>query len=280
MSLLDSKSKTDVCSEQLSLKLRQVLLLAGILLLLHGGSHTPAADPKASDTAQTTDTVSNPDWQIEVALESMIHAFASLTSLDVEEADKIVRLAEAEARQYGIDPFRILAFIVAESWGNPRARSWAGARGLMQIMPATGRVIAREREEEWGGIKSLYNMEINISYGVWYYHHLLKVFQDNEMAAIAAYNWGPQHIKWRMKKGRQLPEVYPGKVLRAQERLEKEFDNEISTRYWQSFIENNPNPRTGRGHSRRRVGKPTPNVSYPPREGLLMCCRGEVRPLP
>ena len=117
----------------------------------------------------------------------------------------------------------------------------------MQVMPATGRVIARERNEVWGGTESLYDVDTNITYGVWYYHYLLQVFEGNEMAAIAAYNWGPDHIAGRIKKGRRLPRVYPSKVLRAQTKLEREFDNEISTRYWPSFIEHNPDPRTKGG---------------------------------
>ena len=280
MKSLSSRSETDVSSGPPKLSLRLVLLLAGLLVLLHGGTYTPAPEPTAP-LPDVQVVVTKPDWQLEVARESMAHAFSSLTSLEVAKAERIVRLVDKEASQYGINPFRILAFIVAESWGDSKARSHVGARGLMQIMPATGRVIARERKEAWGGIKSLYDIETNIAYGVWYYDHLLQVFEGDEVAAIAAYNWGPQHIRWRMKKGRRLPQVYPGKVLRAQKRLEREFSNEISTRYWRSFIENNPGP-SGRGklpglHEDSRTAS---NIPEPFRQSLCLRCRGQVRPFP
>ena len=104
---------------------------------------------------------------------------------------------------------------------------------MMQIMPGTGRYIASAREEKWGGIKSLYEVETNISYGVWYYHHLLEVFEGDEEAAVAAYNWGPEHIAWRLKNGRRLPRVYPGKVIQAQGQLESEFNHEATRLFWQ-----------------------------------------------
>lgn len=182
--------------------------------------------------------VEEPDWRIEVARESMARAFVGLTSIELGEARQIVQTAELEAAKHDLDLFRVLAFVVAESWGNPQARSWAGARGLMQIMPATGRVIAAAREEKWRGIKSLYEIDTNISYGAWYYHHLLGIFEGDEQAAIAAYNWGPRHILWRIEKGRPLPKVYPGKVLKAQRNLEREFNSEATRRFRQGLREN------------------------------------------
>ncbi len=182
--------------------------------------------------------VEEPDWRIEIARESMAHAFVRLTKIELDEARQIVQTAELEAAKYDLDLFRVLAFVVAESWGNPRARSWAGARGLMQIMPATGRRIAAAREEKWRGTKSLYEIDTNISYGVWYYHHLLGIFEGDEQAAIAAYNWGPRHILWRIEKDRPLPEIYPGKVLKAQKKLEREFNREATGRFRQGLREN------------------------------------------
>jgi soluble lytic murein transglycosylase-like protein len=154
--------------------------------------------------------------------------------MGLDEAGKVARIVEREAGKYDdVDPFRVLAFIVAESQGNPGAVSQAGARGLMQIMPGTGQYIASAREEKWRGSKSLHETETNISYGVWYYQHLLKVFDGDEQAAIAAYNWGPEHITWRLKEGRRLPTVYPGKVIEAQRELEREFSHESTYLFWQ-----------------------------------------------
>ena len=238
MKPLDSKSETRASSAWRSSKLRQALLVAGLLLLLTPEPWAPPPEPSVQ---------AYPVWQIEVAQESMARAFASLTGTSLVRARKIVSIVDREAAQYGMDPFRVLAFIMAESWGDPRAKSHVGARGLMQIMPATGRVIARGRQEDWGGINSLYEVETNITYGAWYYHHLLVVFEGNDAAAIAAYNWGPVNVRQRIRYGRRLPQVYPGKVLQAQAKLEKEFAREASARYWQGFIAHNPDPRTDEG---------------------------------
>ena len=214
------------------------LALVGLLLLcLHRDQATPALitlGPPAPEVAQS-------DWRVVAARKSLGRALAKLTGIDLERADYIVQVAETEAAKYDLDLFRILAFIVAESWGNPQAKSWVGARGLMQIMPSTGRGIAKARDEEWRGVKSLYEIDTNISYGVWYYQHLLKIFEGNELAAIAAYNWGPRHILWRLEHGRRLPKVYPAKVLKAQKNLEREFSPEATKRFREGLRKYNPN---------------------------------------
>ncbi len=175
------------------------------------------------------------DWRIEMPREAMAQSFSTLTNVKFETALEIVLIVERETNKYGLDPFRILGFIVAESNGKIRAYSSAGARGLMQIMPATGKFIAHSLGEKWRGTKSLYEMETNIVYGIWYYKHLLDFFAEDEHAAMSAYNWGPEHIRFRLKKGRRLPVVYPDKVLKAQEKLEREFSHEGTKRFWEHF---------------------------------------------
>lgn len=186
------------------------------------------------------------DRRIEMARETMAQAFANITHADFETSYDIVMLVELEAGKYDVDPFLILGFIIAESNGKVRAYSSAGARGLMQIMPQTGRFIAESLGEEWRGTKSLYEMETNIVYGVWYYKYLLEFFDDDSHAAMSAYNWGPEHIRFRLTRGRRLPVVYPNKVLQAQEKLEREFSHESEKRFWEHFGGNvDPTPPEG-----------------------------------
>ena len=61
----------------------------------------------------------------------------------------------------------------------------AGARGLMQIMPGTGRFIAIRFQERWLGVKYLHDEERNIRYGIWYLDYLQREFPDNQLAALA-----------------------------------------------------------------------------------------------
>jgi hypothetical protein len=154
------------------------------------------------------------------------------TGIKEELAARIVAAIDVESNRYEIDPNRILALIIVESHGNPSAESKVGALGLMQVMPATGRYIARKSGFKWSGVGELRIVESNISYGTWYYDHLLEQFEDDDHAAIAAYNWGPENIRNRIQRGKTLPRVYPGKVYAAQEELQGVIWNEYQSRFW------------------------------------------------
>ncbi len=164
-------------------------------------------------------------WELEFQ-EGLGRVLARMAGLPEEEALEIVEIAYRESNVQVVDVFRTLGFIVTESRGQKEAISHMGARGLMQIMPGTGRFIAAAHSEPWEGIGSLYKADLNIRYGVWYYKDLLRIFEGDENAAIAAYNWGPDHIAYRIRVGQDLPKVYPRKVLEAQEQVRKEFCNE------------------------------------------------------
>lgn len=68
--------------------------------------------------------------------------------------------------QYDLSPELILAVIKVESEFNPRAYSDAGAIGLMQVMPITGRYVGRSLGLWIDGTGDLYNIEKNIQIGV------------------------------------------------------------------------------------------------------------------
>jgi len=87
--------------------------------------------------------------------------------------------------------------IYTESKFDARARSDAGAVGLMQLLPDTAKGIA----ERTGGRRfvpsDLYDPEINVRYGSWYLRHLLDKYGD-ERAALAAYHAGQANVdRWR-----------------------------------------------------------------------------------
>lgn len=91
----------------------------------------------------------------------------------------------------GLRPNLLVAVIYTESRFNPRSTSSVGARGLMQIMPATGDSIADELGEPMG---DLYNPETSISYGSWYLKGLLDKYSGNPDLALAAYNAGVPRV--------------------------------------------------------------------------------------
>jgi soluble lytic murein transglycosylase len=120
---------------------------------------------------------------------------------DVEKAIDEVRLPlrhddviRQQATRFGLDPALIAAVINEES-GFSDQTSEAGARGLMQITPATADTIERLSGGETFVYEDLSNPDLNIRYGTFYLNHLLDRFQDNEVAALAAYNAGPENVE-------------------------------------------------------------------------------------
>lgn len=73
-------------------------------------------------------------------------------------------------------------------------RSSAGAIGLMQLMPDTGRRTAREINEPWIGYKTLTDPQSNIRLGTWFLGQMQARFNDNPVLATAAYNAGAQRV--------------------------------------------------------------------------------------
>lgn len=96
----------------------------------------------------------------------------------------------AQAAANALDPAWVAAEIRAESIFDPRARSQANARGLMQLLPATGAGVAQKLGLAWGGADSLYDPDTNITLGTAYLRQMLDTW-GQPYIAIAAYNAGP-----------------------------------------------------------------------------------------
>lgn len=110
-------------------------------------------------------------------------------------------LIEAEARRHGLDPFMVAGLIRQESMFNPIAVSPAGAVGLMQVMPATGRGLARRAGIANFDPSMLRRPEINVRLGTLFLADLLNRL-GTQTEAFAAYNAGPSRVaRWR-----ELPE--------------------------------------------------------------------------
>lgn len=101
----------------------------------------------------------------------------------------------ASARQQGVDPAWVFAVMRQESAFQPDARSPAGALGLMQIMPATGRRIARDLQFPLPNRYGLLDTDTNIRFGAYYLRYTSKKFQNNALLATAAYNAGPNRVQ-------------------------------------------------------------------------------------
>ncbi len=100
-----------------------------------------------------------------------------------------------------IDSTWAMAISRRESSFMSDARSGAGARGLMQIMPAT----AKQLEKRTTSNNYLYKAENNIKLGTKYLGQLLKRYDGNQVLATASYNAGPYRVKKWVAKLNDLP---------------------------------------------------------------------------
>ena len=108
----------------------------------------------------------------------------------------------AEAADRGVDPFLAAGLIRQESMFNPRAVSGAGAIGLMQVMPATARTLARDLGIREITPELLKRPDVNVHLGMRYLSDQLNAWNGRLVAVLAAYNAGPSRVdRWR-----QFPE--------------------------------------------------------------------------
>jgi soluble lytic murein transglycosylase len=98
-----------------------------------------------------------------------------------------------QAADKGVPADLIAAVIYSESRFRDQT-SHAGARGLMQITPATAKLIERLSGGQTFKFEDLSNPDINIRYGTYYLRYLIDKFGDNVVAALAAYNAGETNV--------------------------------------------------------------------------------------
>ncbi len=126
------------------------------------------------------------------------------------------------SRRYELPPELILGVIFTESSFDIDAESEVGAVGLMQLMPATASQLAAELELEWKGRQLLTDPEVNILLGSFYLRKLIHRFDDLD-AALAAYNMGPNRLRWVLRTHGRLPRSYAERVHRVAADLRERF---------------------------------------------------------
>jgi soluble lytic murein transglycosylase-like protein len=110
-----------------------------------------------------------------------------LSSIGGKDAEHLLHpIVLQAAGRYQVDPALIKAIIMAESGYNAGAISKRGAKGLMQLMPATAQAL---------GVKDIFNPTQNISGGVRYFKQLVNQFNGDLKLALAAYNAGSKKVR-------------------------------------------------------------------------------------
>lgn len=120
-----------------------------------------------------------------------------------------VRAWEAElvaaGARHGVDPELLAIVTLVESGGDPHATSPVGAKGLLQLMPATASGVARERGLPEPTDAGLLEPHVNIDLGAYYLAQQLQRFEGVELAA-AAYNGGPTRVRSWLDGRARLPQ--------------------------------------------------------------------------
>ncbi len=105
---------------------------------------------------------------------------------------------EIHSREQGLDPFLVAALIRQESEFNTHALSPANAHGLMQVMPSTGKQLARHFGIRRFNSSQLFTADRNIQLGTYFFRELLDSCGGEAEIALASYNAGPgRTAQWR-----------------------------------------------------------------------------------
>ena len=147
---------------------------------------------------------------------------------DIAESE-IWRISEVifeESAKRDIDPLLVLALIHVESGFQSAAVSPMGARGIMQIMPDTGKFLAETLAHEYGFHPAAFRPEslddpvLNVRLGIYYLQDLKKQFQHLNLA-LSGYNFGPAEVQNRLENNLDLSDEFATLVLDAYQRYKK-----------------------------------------------------------
>lgn len=125
--------------------------------------------------------------------------------LEIRFPDPYPGLFSTASERAGITSTWATAIARQESAFWESARSRVGARGLMQLMPATARHTAKKHALPLGNLEALYDPRTNIDLGSAYLGEMYREFGSNRVFATAAYNAGPHRVRAWLKDRGDLP---------------------------------------------------------------------------
>jgi soluble lytic murein transglycosylase-like protein len=183
---------------------------------------------------------------------------ANLPSLSIQVGnaawDQRDKIAGYDAAMYPLPPWQpmqgftldralVYAFMRQESAFNPKARSFVGAMGLMQLMPGTARIVTNKFAPETAG-GDPWDPSVNMSLGQAYIGSLLNDVDDNLVRTVAAYNGGPGNVmRWDSTLNASADPLFYIAMIPLNET--RDFVHRVIANYWMYQI---------------RLGQPTPSL--------------------
>jgi soluble lytic murein transglycosylase len=167
-----------------------------------GGTWGPA------ETAQLYDETGHYDQAIEV----MKHSAPNYFALDIPDLPRKYWEAlfpkaywsdlKRSSAANGLDPYLVASLIRQESEFNPNAVSRANAVGLMQLLPKTGKAVARQVNLKRYNASQLYTPAVNLQLGTRYFRGMVDKFGGSFEYALAAYNAGSDRVEDWLGQGK------------------------------------------------------------------------------
>jgi soluble lytic murein transglycosylase len=161
-----------------------------------------------AETAQLYDETGHYDQAIEL----MKHSAPNYFALDIPDLPRkywealfpkaywsdLKRSSAANA----LDPYLVASLIRQESEFNPNAVSRANAVGLMQLLPKTGKLVAKEVKLQRYNASQLYTPAVNLQLGTRYFRGMVDKFGGSFEYALAAYNAGSDRVDEWLNQGK------------------------------------------------------------------------------
>ena len=142
------------------------------------------------------------------------------------------------SQQQEINPLLVISVIRKESSFAPKISSWAGAVGLMQIVPNTATWVAQQADLP---DYVLTKPEDNIKIGTWYLSHNHQRYDQNSLLAIASYNAGTGNVsRWRKRYSLKDPDLFIEQIPFPET---KDYVEGVFSNYWNYLRLYNPEVR-------------------------------------
>jgi soluble lytic murein transglycosylase len=179
-------------------------------LAVHELQAAAADEPGAWALAETAQLYTD-TGHYDRAIEAMKHSVPSYFAVDIPMLPReywealFPRPYWSELKKYsvanGLDPYLVASLIRQESEFNPLAVSRANAVGLMQLLPKTGKVVARSQGVRHYTPSQLFTPAVNIQLGTRYFRGMINQFGGSFEHALAAYNAGSDRVEEWMGQG-------------------------------------------------------------------------------